>query len=135
MTDHLREAHDPAATPTAPTAALTVQQIAAVAHAANRAYQEVTGEPWPDQEWSAHSRKVQAVRDVLNSRSGVTAEEQHEQWLVQRTAAGYTYGPVKRPDRLEDPCMVPYADLPDSEKIKDALYGAVVGALTRPSTA
>lgn len=47
------------------------------------------------------------------------AENAHEVWAAQRMGAGWTYGP-RRDDRLKmHPCLVPYANLPDSEKVFD----------------
>ena len=44
------------------------------------------------------------------------AENAHEVWAAGRLAEGWTHGP-KRDDTLRHhPCLVPYADLPDSEK-------------------
>ncbi len=46
------------------------------------------------------------------------AENTHEQWAQQRIQDGWTYGP--RNDREKtNPCLVPYADLPDSERVYD----------------
>jgi hypothetical protein len=47
------------------------------------------------------------------------AENAHDIWAAQRMADGWTWGP-KRDDALKHhPCLVPYADLPDSEKVYD----------------
>jgi hypothetical protein len=49
------------------------------------------------------------------------AENAHDIWARQRFADGWKYGP-QRDDRLkENPCLVPYNDLPDSEKEYDRL--------------
>lgn len=47
------------------------------------------------------------------------AENVHDIWARGRMDAGWTYGP-QRDDALKtNPCLVPYADLPESEKAYD----------------
>lgn len=47
------------------------------------------------------------------------AEQVHEIWAMGRVREGWTYG-EKRDDNLKTtPCLVPYRDLPDSEKAYD----------------
>jgi RyR domain len=47
------------------------------------------------------------------------AENAHDHWAKQRFADGWTYGPQRNDAKKESPCLVPYADLPDSEKTYD----------------
>lgn len=47
------------------------------------------------------------------------AENVHEHWAAQRTADGWTYGEKRDDLNKTTPCMVPYHDLPESEKIFD----------------
>lgn len=44
------------------------------------------------------------------------AENAHDVWAVERMAQGWTYGPKRDDDKKETPCMVPYSQLPESEK-------------------
>ena len=47
------------------------------------------------------------------------AENTHEVWALKRLADGWQFGP-QRDDRAKThPCLVPYADLPDSERAYD----------------
>ncbi|MGD0262410.1 MAG: RyR domain-containing protein [Verrucomicrobiota bacterium] len=47
------------------------------------------------------------------------AENAHDLWARQRLADGWTLGP-RRDDALKQhPCLVPYAELPESEKRYD----------------
>ena len=47
------------------------------------------------------------------------AENTHEVWSAGRVKDGWTYGP-ERDDKLKThPCLIPYSDLPDSEKQYD----------------
>jgi len=45
----------------------------------------------------------------------------HEVWAKQRIDDGWTYGPERDDDKKEHPCLVPYDDLPDSEKTYDRI--------------
>jgi hypothetical protein len=47
------------------------------------------------------------------------AENTHDIWAAQRLADGWRYGPARDDGRKETPCLVPYADLPDTEKQYD----------------
>lgn len=47
------------------------------------------------------------------------AESTHDNWADQRLRDGWRYGPTRDDTRKEHPCLVPYADLPDSEKEYD----------------
>ena len=43
----------------------------------------------------------------------------HEVWAQQRIADGWRYGKERNDERKEHPCLVPYDELPDSEKQYD----------------
>jgi len=43
----------------------------------------------------------------------------HEVWAQQRMAQGWKYGEKRNDERKEHPCLVPYEDLPESEKVYD----------------
>lgn len=47
------------------------------------------------------------------------AEHNHDIWAQQRLAAGWTYGPQRDDAKKHNPDLVPYADLPESEKEYD----------------
>ena len=47
------------------------------------------------------------------------AENKHEVWSHQRIKDGWTYGPSRDDSMKKHPCLVPHADLPDSEKEYD----------------
>ena len=47
------------------------------------------------------------------------AENVHEIWAVGRIAEGWSYGEKKDGDKKETPCLVPYQELPESEKDYD----------------
>lgn len=47
------------------------------------------------------------------------AENTHDVWARERLAQGWKYGPCRRDDVKEHPCLVPYAMLPEEEKVYD----------------
>ena len=47
------------------------------------------------------------------------AENVHDTWAKGRMDDGWTYGPVCDDAKKQHPCLVPYADLPESEKAYD----------------
>lgn len=49
------------------------------------------------------------------------AANAHETWAVQRLADGWTYDVQRNDDALTHPCLLPYDELPDSEKEYDRL--------------
>lgn len=57
--------------------------------------------------------------DVLLPLVEVMARNVHEVWAKHRMSEGWTYGPVRDDTKKETPCMLPYEDLPESEKDYD----------------
>ena len=47
------------------------------------------------------------------------AENVHEVWSQNRIKDGWKYGEVRNDERKETPCLVPYNELPESEKEYD----------------
>ena len=47
------------------------------------------------------------------------AENAHDRWALERQSEGWTFGPKRDDSKLETPDMVPYAQLPESEKQYD----------------
>lgn len=47
------------------------------------------------------------------------AENTHEVWSKGRIEEGWTYGEERNTERKTTPCLVPYSDLPESEKEYD----------------
>lgn len=56
------------------------------------------------------------LTEDLNELREAIAENAHDVWAVERQAQGWTYGPYRDDSKKETPCMVPYSQLPDSEK-------------------
>ena len=113
-----------------PPRTLTLEAIARTCHEVNRVYCEsnhdysqVAWDEAPD--W----QKESAAKGVTAALSGVSDEELHALWCDEKHQAGWVYGDVKDADAKTHPCLVPYADLPAFQKVKDTLFRAVVLSL------
>ena len=58
---------------------------------------------------------VELTEDLNELREAI-AENAHDVWAVERQAQGWTYGEQRDDNKKETPCMIPYSQLPDSEK-------------------
>jgi hypothetical protein len=47
------------------------------------------------------------------------AKLEHDRWMADKQRAGWTYGPVRDNDKKITPLLVPWEELPDSERDKD----------------
>ena len=107
-----------------------LEACARASHEANRAYCLALGdtsqEGWDNApDW----QKSSALNGVRGAIAGNTPEQSHELWLAEKKATGWTYGPVKDPDKKQHPCFVPYAELPAAQRAKDHVFVTVVRAV------
>lgn len=113
---------------------MTNEDIARAAHEINRAYCQALGDEsqpaWEDApEWQRQSALKGVEFHVANPSAGPS--HSHDEWLKEKAATGWKWGPVKNPDTKEHPCFVPYGELPVEQKAKDYLFRATVHALAR----
>lgn len=109
------------------------EQIARVCHEVNRAYCLALGDTsqpaWEDApEWQRDSALLGVKLHAEKPDAGPQAS--HESWMAQKLKDGWTYGPEKRPELKQHPCMVPFDALPREQQAKDYLFRAVVHALS-----
>ena len=57
----------------------------------------------------------------LNALVEIVAKNVHEVWASERIKEGWTYGPIRDDKNKTTPCLVPYDELPESEKEYDRL--------------
>lgn len=111
--------------------AFSVEQMASVAHEANRQYCRTVGDfsqpAWaeaPDWQKKSAMNGVQFHLDNPNA----TPEGSHENWLKEKLADGWSFGDVKDPDNKKHPCCVPYGGLPLEQRAKDYIFRNIVHA-------
>lgn len=106
--------------------------IAAVCHEANRMWCACNGDhsqpEWLDApHWQTDSA-IDGVKHALRH-PDATPEDSHSNWCMNKVEEGWVYGEVKDPVAKTHPCMLPYNDLPEFQRKKDALFLAIVRAL------
>lgn len=117
---------------------MNVEAIARVAHEVNRAYCEALGDhsqkPW---ETAPEWQKTSAVNGVQFhiDNPGAGPSHSHEEWLKEKEATGWKFGPIKDEVKKEHPCFVPYGQLPVEQRAKDYIFRGVVHALANGSAA
>ena len=107
-----------------------LEAAARAALEANRAYYLALGDisqpAWDEApEW----QRTSAMKGVEGALAGNSPRQSHEGWLAEKVATGWKYGPVKSPEKKEHPCMVPYEELPLSQRMKDHIFIAVSRAV------
>jgi len=103
--------------------------IAEWCHRSNRYLQKMNNQLGNDTvpvapKWSKISQDmkdstVSGVRGIL---AGNTAQESHENWMKDRHMSGWKYGPFKDNATKTHPNLIPYNELPESEKFKDEMF-------------
>lgn len=111
---------------------MNLNDIARVAHEVNKAYCEALGDTsqqsWEDApEWQRQSALTGVNLHIQNPDVG--AQASHVSWMNEKVADGWTYGPEKRPDIKQHPCIVPFDKLPVNQQAKDFIFRGVVHAL------
>lgn len=57
--------------------------------------------------------------DELKDLVEVMAERVHDEWAQARFDAGWSYGPERNDTLKQHPCLVPYSELPEEERLYD----------------
>ena len=91
-----------------------IENIARICHDTNRAYCATLGDdsqmPWCDAPDWQRTSAINGVKFHLEHPDS-QPEDSHNNWLEEKRAAGWTYGPVKDPEKKEHPCFMPYNGL------------------------
>lgn len=112
---------------------LAVNEIAKVCHEANRALTSIIGDvpvqaPWELCPVDMQQSCIRGVAFALANPDAPPAA-QHEAWMKDRLAQGWKWGPERSELEKTHPALVPYEQLPEAVRKKDALFKAVVNAL------
>ena len=119
---------------------MNIEQIARIAHEANRAYCASIGDDsQPAWENAPGWQRASAIKGVefhvaAHDRGETPSPSaSHESWLAEKRADGWAYGPVKDAEKKEHPCFVAYDALPIEQRLKDYLFGNIVAAFVMSS--
>lgn len=61
---------------------------------------------------------IELPEELIELREKI-AENVHDIWAQQRIQQGWSYGEVRNDEQKHHPCLVPYNELPESEKEYD----------------
>lgn len=106
-----------------------VLKCAEIAYEVNKVYSKSIGDdsfgPWEDApQWQKDTLINGVIFHLSNPDAGPSAS--HDNWLKEKVDNGWVYGDIKDPDKKTHPCILPYDDLPESQKLKDSFFIAVV---------
>lgn len=108
---------------------MTITDVAKICYEANRAYCQSHGDntfvPWDKApEWQKGT-VIKGIQFRL-ANPGCGAIEQHNSWMQEKIEEGWIYGEEKDSEKKTHPCLVPYEQLSDVQKIKDDLFMSIV---------
>ena len=110
----------------------TIEQVACICHMANLALCEANGDysqkPWDSAEQWQKDSAINGVQFQL-ANPDAPASASHDNWMREKTDAGWVYGHTKDPDNKRHPCIIPFDRLPPNQQAKDHLFKNVVSAL------
>ena len=105
---------------------------ARAAHEANRAYCAGLGDNsqvgWDDAPAWQKDSCLAGVEGVL---AGNTPRMSHASLAARKGAHGWTYGPIKDPEKKQHPCMVSFEELPAHQRVKDEVFVEVVRGMAK----
>lgn len=121
-------------TPAGNKEAMTIENIAQVVHEINKAFCESLG----DHSLLSWEQTSNDIKDIVIS--GVrfhleypfaSADASHNNWMAQKIAQGWVYGPVKDAVRKQHPSIAPFDQLSLPERQKDVLVMQTVHSLAK----
>lgn len=111
-----------------------VETIARVAHAANKEHCKVFND-FSHRDWEdcteAQRESIRSGVRFLVDNPDAGPDAQHNAWLADKEVLGWTYGPEKDIAKKLHPCMKPWKELPDHQRMKDVLFASVVRGLLK----
>lgn len=113
----------------------TDEEIARIAHAANRELQLVLGDEQVPASWdqaSDHDKEL-SVAGVRIGRHGASPEVLHEKWVTEKQAAGWAFGDVEDAEAKTSPLLVPFDQLSPVDRAKGYLFAGICTAMNQAS--
>lgn len=106
-----------------------LEDLAHLVHDVNKEICETLGDYSQPSWYSLPLRTVKSIYngiEFLENNPSSDNVASHENWCKFMKLHGWKYGPVKDSKKKEHPCLVPYEDLPNEQKIKDAVFRGIV---------
>lgn len=97
---------------------------ARIAHVVVKALNDSRGEPTLDF-GLVSAGLVHAIEQIVENPMMITPETLHEMWMEDKISRGWVHGDEKDPVKKTHPCILPYAELPPEQRVKDAIVHAV----------
>lgn len=94
-------------------------------YAAAAANAPIIPEPWETREESFRKQFLDVIERQCGPDRKTSPEELHEDWVKAYEDMGWVYGPVRDTEAKTHPDMVPYWDLGQLERDKDAVFVAL----------
>jgi hypothetical protein len=111
---------------------MTLENIAQIVHEINKAFCESLGDTslvsWADTPQDIKAIVVDGVLFHLNN-PNAGADASHNNWMANKIAQGWVYGPVKDATKKEHPSIIPFEKLSLTERQKDVLVMQTVHSL------
>ena len=102
--------------------------IARIAHVNNMVHCRNIGDVFTDWYDTSDSFKrgvilgVEATAKKVINDGDILPSESHEMWLKYKKEEGWVYGVVKDEKLKTHPCIKPYDELPEAQKMKDKIF-------------
>lgn len=90
--------------------------------AAEAAQAPIVPVPWSDREEPFKAQFREVIERQCSEKRSHSPEELHGGWMQAYIAMGWVYGPEHDPEKKTHPDLVPYADLGQRERDKDAVF-------------
>ncbi len=93
--------------------------------AARAAKAPIIPEHWSEREEAFRKQFLEVIDRQTGEQRSKSPEELHGSWMQAYFAMGWKYGPERDKDAKTHPDLVPYADLGQLERDKDAVFVAL----------
>ena len=85
----------------------------------------IVPEPWDEREEAFKTQFLEVIDRQCGEMRSKSPEELHGSWMQSYIDMGWKYGPERDTEKKTHPDLVPYADLNQLERDKDAVFVAL----------
>lgn len=89
----------------------------------------IVPEVWEKRDDKFRKQFVEIIEKYLLQDKLPTPEEAHDSWMQSYLDMGWKYGKTRDVDKKTHPDMLPFYELPQDERDKDAIFLAIVWAI------